>query len=92
MEPIGSGTIPRRICIVVSFYTGQSASVSTLTIQCIAIDLVCVVKRSASYRDHVIPTAEEDTTKRTKERLDAVPARANDGEKKPIRKNTSTIL
>lgn len=64
--------------------------------QRIANDLVCIwsrpiIKRSASYRDRVVPTAEEDTTERANERLNAILARAKEGEKNRIRKNAVMI-
>ncbi|KAF8554617.1 transcription factor iws1 [Imleria badia] len=65
-------------------------------IQRIANDLVCswsrpIIKRSASYRDRVVPTAEEDTNERANERLNAILARAKEGEKNRIRKNAVMI-
>lgn len=65
-------------------------------IQRIANDLVStwsrpIIKRSASYRDRVIPTAQENTTERANERLNAILARAKEGEKNRIRKNAVMI-
>jgi len=50
-----------------------------------------IIKRSASYRDRVVPIAEEDGTERTNERLNAILARAKEGEKNRIRKNAVMI-
>lgn len=65
-------------------------------IQRIANDLVStwsrpIIKRSASYRDRVIPTAQEGTTERSNERLNAILARAKEGEKNRMRKNAVMI-
>jgi len=62
----------------------------------IANDLVCtwsrpIIQRSASYRDRVVPITEEDATERTNERLNAILARAKEGEKNRIRKNAVMI-
>ena len=65
-------------------------------IQRIANDLVSawsrpIIKRSASYRDRVVPTAQEGATDRGNERLNAILARAKEGEKNRIRKNAVMI-
>lgn len=64
--------------------------------QRIANDLVStwsrpIIKRSASYRDRVIPTAQEGATERNNERLNTILARAKEGEKNRIRKNAVMI-
>ncbi|KAG6374392.1 transcription factor iws1 [Boletus reticuloceps] len=64
--------------------------------QRIANDLVCtwsrpIIQRSASYRDRVVPTTQENVTERTNERLNAILARAKEGEKNRIRKNAVMI-
>lgn len=50
-----------------------------------------IIKRSASYRDRVVPTAQEDAAERANERLNAILARAKEGEKNRIRKNAVMI-
>lgn len=65
-------------------------------VQRIANDLVSawsrpIIKRSASYRDRVVPTAQEDGADRANERLNAILARAKEGEKNRIRKNAVMI-
>ncbi|KAI5983360.1 transcription factor iws1 [Pisolithus albus] len=65
-------------------------------IQRIANDLVStwsrpIIKRSASYRDRVIPVAEDESAERNNERLNAILARAKEQEKNRIRKNAVMI-
>ncbi|KAF9000685.1 transcription factor iws1 [Cyathus striatus] len=66
-------------------------------IQRIANDLVStwsrpIIKRSASYRDRVIPVAQEgDVDMRAGERLNAILARAKEAEKGRVKKNAVTI-
>ncbi|KAI6042598.1 transcription factor iws1 [Pisolithus marmoratus] len=65
-------------------------------IQRIANDLVStwsrpIIKRSASYRDRVIPIAEDEAAERGNERLNAILARAKEQEKNRIRKNAVMI-
>ncbi|KAI6123586.1 transcription factor iws1 [Pisolithus croceorrhizus] len=65
-------------------------------IQRIANDLVStwsrpIIKRSASYRDRVIPIAEDESAERNNERLNAILARAKEQEKNRIRKNAVMI-
>lgn len=65
-------------------------------IQRIANDLVStwsrpIIKRSASFRDRVIPVAQDDTIERSNERLNAILARAKEQEKNRIRKNAVMI-
>ncbi|KAH7884438.1 transcription factor iws1 [Phlebopus sp. FC_14] len=79
---------------IVLFYT--KCKRVTPDIQRIANDLVStwsrpIIKRSASYRDRVVPTAQEDGTDRANERLNAILARAKEGEKNRIRTNTVMI-
>lgn len=79
---------------VVLFYT--KCKRVTSDVQRIANELVStwsrpIIKRSASYRDRVVPMAEEDGTERTNERLNAILARAKEGEKNRIRKNAVMI-
>lgn len=79
---------------IVLFYT-KCKRVSS-DIQRIAHDLVCtwsrpIIKRSASYRDRVIPTAEDDVTERTNQRLGTILARAREAEKQSSRKNAVMI-
>jgi len=79
---------------IVLFYT--KCKRVTSDIQRIANDLVStwsrpIIKRSASYRDRVIPVAQEYGTERTNERLNAILARAKEGEKNRIRKNAVMI-
>jgi transcription factor SPN1 len=53
-----------------------------------------IIKRSASYRDRVIPTARDDGeagTQRGAERLGAILARAKESEKNRVRKNAVMI-
>ncbi|KAG9314997.1 hypothetical protein JVU11DRAFT_4106 [Chiua virens] len=62
----------------------------------IANDLVStwsrpIIKRSASYRDRVVPVAQEDSNERANERLNTILARAKEGEKNRIRKNAVMI-
>ncbi|KAG6334411.1 hypothetical protein ID866_4680 [Astraeus odoratus] len=78
---------------IVLFYT--KCRRVTPDIQRIANDLVStwsrpIIKRSASYRDRVIPVAQEETAERN-ERLNAILARAKEGEKNRIRKNAVMI-
>jgi len=78
---------------IVLFYT--KCRRVTPDIQRIANDLVStwsrpIIKRSASYRDRVIPVAQEDTAERN-ERLNAIIARAKEGEKNRIRQNAVMI-
>lgn len=79
---------------VVLFYTKCKRVQSD--IQRIANDLVStwsrpIINRSASYRDRVVPTAQEDASERANERLNAILARAKEGEKNRIRKNAVMI-
>ncbi|KAL4072686.1 hypothetical protein V8B97DRAFT_1870144, partial [Scleroderma yunnanense] len=79
---------------IVLFYT--KCKRVTSDIQRIANDLVStwsrpIIKRSASYRDRVIPVAQEYGTERNNERLNAILARAKEGEKNRIRKNAVMI-
>ena len=79
---------------IVLFYT--KCKRVTSDVQRIANELVStwsrpIIKRSASYRDRVVPIAEEDGTERTNERLNAILARAKEGEKNRIRKNAVMI-
>lgn len=79
---------------IILFYT--KCKRVTADIQRIANDLVStwsrpIIKRSASYRDRVIPVAQEYGTERTNERLNAILARAKEGEKNRIRKNAVMI-
>lgn len=79
---------------IVLFYT--KCKRVTADVQRIANELVStwsrpIIKRSASYRDRVVPIAEEDGTERTNERLNAILARAKEGEKNRIRKNAVMI-
>jgi transcription factor SPN1 len=79
---------------VVLFYT--KCKRVTSDVQRLANELVStwsrpIIKRSASYRDRVVPVAEEDGTERTNERLNAILARAKEGEKNRIRKNAVMI-
>lgn len=65
-------------------------------VQRIANDLVStwsrpIIQRSASYRDRIVPTAQEDTNDRANERLTAILARAKESEKNRIRKNAVMI-
>ncbi|KIK16122.1 hypothetical protein PISMIDRAFT_30950 [Pisolithus microcarpus 441] len=65
-------------------------------IQRIANDLVStwsrpIIKRSASYRDRVIPVAADESAERNNERLNAILARAKEQEKNRIRKNAVMI-
>lgn len=65
-------------------------------IQRIANDLVStwsrpIIKRSASYRDRIVPTAEEEGNERANERLNAILARAKEGEKNRVRQNAVMI-
>ncbi|KAF9223761.1 transcription factor iws1 [Gyrodon lividus] len=78
---------------IILFYT--KCKRVTADIQRIANDLVSIwsrpiIKRSASYRDRVVPTAQEDN-ERANERLNAILARAKEGEKNRIRKNAVMI-
>ena len=53
-----------------------------------------IIKRSASYRDRVIPVEREDgeqSSQRTGERLNAILARAKENEKHRVRKNAVMI-
>ncbi|KAG2356191.1 hypothetical protein BDR07DRAFT_1424007 [Suillus spraguei] len=66
---------------VVLFYT--KCKRVTSDVQRLANELVStwsrpIIKRSASYRDRVVPIAEEDSTERTNERLNAILARAKE--------------
>ncbi|KAJ8587776.1 transcription factor iws1 [Rhizopogon salebrosus TDB-379] len=79
---------------IVLFYT--KCKRVTTDVQRTANELVStwsrpIIKRSASYRDRVVPIAEEDGTERTNERLNAILARAKEGEKNRIRKNAVMI-
>ncbi|KAF9243413.1 transcription factor iws1 [Melanogaster broomeanus] len=79
---------------IVLFYT--KCKRVTPEIQRIANDLVSswsrpIIKRSSSYRDRVVPTAQEDGNERANERLNAILARAKEGEKNRIRKNAVMI-
>lgn len=79
---------------IILFYT--KCKRVTTDVQRIANELVStwsrpIIKRSASYRDRVVPIAEEDGTERTNERLNAILARAKEGEKNRIRKNAVMI-
>jgi transcription factor SPN1 len=79
---------------VVLFYT--KCKRVTSDVQRLANELVStwsrpIIKRSASYRDRVVPIADEDGAERTNERLNAILARAKEGEKNRIRKNAVMI-
>ena len=81
---------------VVLFYT--KCKRTTLDIKRIANDLVSIwsrpiIKRSASYRDRIVPTAIDsaDVDMRAGEKLHAILARAKVGEKGRIRENTVMI-
>lgn len=79
---------------IVLFYT--KCKRVHLDIQRIANDLVSmwsrpIIKRSASYRDRVVPTAQEEASERANERLNAILARAKEGEKNRIRQNAVMI-
>ncbi|KAG1725251.1 transcription factor iws1 [Suillus lakei] len=79
---------------IVLFYT--KCKRVTSDVQRLANELVStwsrpIIKRSASYRDRVVPIADEDGTERTNERLNAILARAKEGEKNRIRKNAVMI-
>lgn len=79
---------------VVLFYT--KCKRVTSDVQRLANELVStwsrpIIKRSASYRDRVVPLADEDGAERTNERLNAILARAKEGEKNRIRKNAVMI-
>jgi transcription factor SPN1 len=51
-----------------------------------------IIKRSASYRDRIIPTAAaDDVDGRTQEKLNAILARAREADKGRVRKNAVTI-
>jgi len=53
-----------------------------------------IIKRSASYRDRIVPTAQDgdgETAPRTGERLNAILARAKESEKRRVRKNAVMI-
>lgn len=78
---------------IVLFYT-KCRRVNS-DIQRIANDLVMawarpIIKRSASYRDRVVPTAQEGDA-RAGENLNAILARARETEKGRVRKNAVTI-
>lgn len=65
-------------------------------IQRIANDLVMawarpIIKRSASYRDRVVPVAQEGDGHRGGENLNAILARAREGERDRVRKNAVMI-
>ncbi|KIK96787.1 hypothetical protein PAXRUDRAFT_825588 [Paxillus rubicundulus Ve08.2h10] len=79
---------------IILFYT--KCKRVTADMQRIANDLVSIwsrpiIKRSASYRDRVVPTAQEEGNERANERLNAILARAKEGEKNRIRKNAVMI-
>ncbi|RDX57254.1 hypothetical protein OH76DRAFT_1395043 [Lentinus brumalis] len=82
---------------VILFYT--KCKRVTPDIQRAANDLVSIwsrpiIKRSASYRDRVIPTAQTDVEGqgvRTGERLNAILARARETDKNRVRKNAVAI-
>jgi transcription factor SPN1 len=81
---------------VVLFYT--KCKRTTLGIKRIANDLVSIwsrpiIKRSASYRDRIVPTALEsvDVDMRAGEKLHAILARAKEAEKGRVRKNAVMI-
>ena len=81
---------------VVLFYT--KCKRTTLDIKRIANDLVSIwsrpiIKRSASYRDRIVPTALEsvDVDMRAGEKLHAILARAKEAEKGRVRKNAVMI-
>ncbi|KAI0367802.1 hypothetical protein BV20DRAFT_1123283 [Pilatotrama ljubarskyi] len=86
-----------RLGRVVLFYT--KCKRVTPDIQRAANDLVAmwsrpIIKRSASYRDRVIPTAPtegEGGAARSGERLNAILARAKESEKNRVRKNAVMI-
>lgn len=78
---------------IVLFYT--KCKRVTNDIQRIANDLVStwsrpIIKRSASYRDRVIPVAQENTAEHA-ERLNAILARGREDEKNRVRKNAVMI-
>ncbi|KIJ13441.1 hypothetical protein PAXINDRAFT_13773 [Paxillus involutus ATCC 200175] len=79
---------------IILFYT--KCKRVTADVQRIANDLVSIwsrpiIKRSASYRDRVVPTALDEGNERANERLNAILARAKEGEKNRIRKNAVMI-
>lgn len=79
---------------IVLFYT-KCRRVNS-DIQRIANDLVMawarpIIKRSASYRDRVVPTAQEGDALRGGENLNAILARARESERGRVRKNAVTI-
>ncbi|THH04013.1 hypothetical protein EW145_g5836 [Phellinidium pouzarii] len=82
---------------VVLFYT--KCKRATSTISRMANELVSawsrpIIKRSASYRDRLIPIApdtEDASTQRAPERLNTILARAKENEKNRVRKNAVTI-
>lgn len=83
---------------VVLFYT--KCKKVTIPIARMANDLVSawsrpIIKRSASYRDRMIPTAPdgegENASQRPTERLNAILARAKESEKGRVRKNAVMI-
>jgi len=81
---------------VILFYT--KCKRTTLDIKRIANDLVSIwsrpiIKRSASYRDRIVPTALEsvDVDMRAGEKLHAILARAKEAEKGRVRKNAVMI-
>jgi len=82
---------------IVLFYT--KCKRVTADIQRIANDLVSmwsrpIIKRSASYRDRIVPTASQGDgalDARGGERLNAILARAKESEKGRIRKNAVSI-
>ncbi|KAI0078745.1 hypothetical protein K474DRAFT_1659910 [Panus rudis PR-1116 ss-1] len=95
MEFIDSGVIKdAKLGPVIIFYT--KCKRVTPDIQRIANDLVSawsrpIIKRSASYRDRVIPTAEIADEHRGGERLNAILARAREADKNRVRKNAVQI-
>ena len=80
---------------IVLFYT--KCKRVTADIRRVADDLVStwsrpIIKRSASYRDRVVPTAAEgDGGELGRERLNAIMARAREAEKGRVRKNAVAI-
>ena len=81
---------------IILFYT--KCKRVTPSIQRVANDLVSIwsrpiIKRSASYRDRVVPTAAdgEGAEPRAGERLNAILARAKESEKGRVKKNAVSI-
>ncbi|KZT07780.1 uncharacterized protein LAESUDRAFT_677694 [Laetiporus sulphureus 93-53] len=82
---------------VIMFYTKSkrvSPDIARLANELVATWSRPIIKRSASYRDRIIPTApggEGETVVRSGERLNAILARAKENEKNRVRKNAVMI-